>query len=188
MKLKAMPALGRLFRLIFEDKSETKSHSIAEQAHLIVLNAFNKWVSLKMMLFCRNCVYGGIFSVSQRWLQSRLLVFNSRLLVAKSGSEHYTMRMSAVMASNNLEGAFGLNSITGLIITFSMKSAMKCADRCPAALNILNAVLNYCSLGSMPHLENIIMAIRRTLCEGPAQSQPGANILKTERKNLFGIG
>lgn len=142
------------------------------------------------------------------------LLRSLRCLLEKSSSKHYMMQMSAVLALNNLKSAFGLNSIADLImnnadyITFSINSALKCPDRCPAALNILKVVLNYCSLESMPHLENIIatvlhegatsnqskndlsfielfrmilLAIRRTLCEKPAQSQPGKDIGEDER-------
>lgn len=86
-------------------------------------------------------------------------------LLEKSASRHNTIQMSAVLALDHLKKAFELNSIADLItnnadyITFSINSAMKCADRCPAALDILKVVLHYCSLESMPHLENIIATV-----------------------------
>lgn len=147
----------------------------------------------------------GLSAVKMNAQFQPFLLRSLRCLLEKSGSKHYMIQMSAVLALNHLKSAFGLNSIADLImnnadyITFSINSAMKCADRCPAALNILKVVLNYCSLESLPHLENIIatvlhegarsnqtkndlsfielfrmilLAIRRTLCEVPDQSQP----------------
>lgn len=121
----------------------------------------------------------GICAVKMNAQFQPFLLRSLRFLLEKSASKHYMIQMSAVLALNNLKIAFELNSIADLImknadyITFSINSAMKCADRCPAALNILKVVLHYCSLESMPHLENIIATV---LHEGARTNQSKNNL------------
>lgn len=121
----------------------------------------------------------GICSLRMNERFQPFLLRSLRCLLEKSASKHYMIQMSAVSALNNLKTAFKLNSIADLItknsdyITFSINSSMKCTDRCPAALNILKVVLHYCSLESMPHLENIIVTVLR---EGAKTNQSQNNL------------
>lgn len=144
------------------------------------------------------------------------LLRSLQCLLEKSASKYYVIQMAAILALNNITKSCGLDSVADLItangdyITFSINSAMKLADRCPTALNILKVVLHYCSLESMPHLENIIStvllecaranqyknnlsfielfrmvltAIRKTLHDVPAQTPCDVSLEENSKRN-----
>lgn len=186
-------------------------HQAVEPCHeTITLND----VKFNVLHMCLVIETLGLCSLKLNTQFQPFLLHSLRCLLEKSATKHYMIQMSAVLALNNLKTAFDLSSIADLIagnadyITFSINSAMKCAERCPAALRILKVVLHYCSLDSMPHLETIIatvldeaarthqsrynlsfielfrmilLAIRRTRCEIAEQS-PSAIDLSTTIK------
>lgn len=86
-------------------------------------------------------------------------------LLEKSASVHYMIRISALVALNNVKEAFGLKSISELIfsnadyLTFSINISLKKSEQIDVALRMLSIVLHYSSVESMPHLEDIIETI-----------------------------
>lgn len=209
----------------FEDRTEGLYESaiymrITDSGHRII-EKINETITLNDVKFnilhtCLVMETLGLCSVKMNAQFQPFLLRSLRSLLEKSASKHYMIQMSAVLALNNLKTAFGLDSIADLIaknadyITFSINSAMKSADRCPAALDILKVVLHYCSLESIPHLENIVatvlqegakskqsknhlsfielfrvilLAIRRTLSATPTNCQSVVD-LSTEKRSV----
>lgn len=85
--------------------------------------------------------------------------------VSLLGSSHYMIHSAGLFALNKLTAAFNLNSIPQLIysnadyISYHINVTLKRAEHSKYALDILNVVLQYSSLESMPHLENIVSTI-----------------------------
>lgn len=93
------------------------------------------------------------------------LIKSLHRLLEKSTSIHNMIRISALIALNSLKAAFALNSISELIlnnadyITYAINMSLKRPDQIETAIRILSIVLYYCSVDSIPHLENIISTV-----------------------------
>lgn len=84
-------------------------------------------------------------------------------LIEKSSSAHYLIRVSALMALEKLKVAFKLQTIADLIfvnadyVTQTINTSLKKSHQIDDALRILNTASYYNSIGSIPHLEGVVL-------------------------------
>lgn len=107
----------------------------------------------------------GLYALELKEKFQPFLLQSLHRLLEKSLNKHYMIQISAMLALNRIKTAFGLNSVADLLlynadyITYSINVSLKKAENSKTAITILSCVLQYCSLESMPHLENIIATV-----------------------------
>lgn len=106
-----------------------------------------------------------LYAKRMRQRFNQYLLKSLHRLLEKSASMYYVIRMSAVIALDNLRCAYELGSISALIdknadyVSYAINMALKKPDQIDVALRILGVVLHYSSVNAIPHLENIIATI-----------------------------
>lgn len=136
-------------------------------------------VKFNILHMCLTMEALGICAENAREEFRSFLLFSLHRILEKAASKYQVIQMAAVLTLNSIRNALGLTSIADLIIqnadyiTHSIAVSLKHSDRSETALDILRVVLHYCSLESIPHLENIITTV---LHENSRQHQAASTL------------
>lgn len=107
----------------------------------------------------------GLYAEMLKERFQKFLLKSLHRILEKAGSSHYMIHSAGFFALNRLTMSLNSNSIAELIhsnsdyISYYVNVSLKHADQSKNALDILNVVLQYSTLESMPHLENIVATV-----------------------------